>query len=62
MVPAAGVPRGREVDVQSATALHYAIIAPHNPLGPISLAAGLHLAASIPTFLCQEQVTWAPGT
>ena len=34
---------------------YYATIAPHNPLGPISLAAGVQLAASIPTFLCQEQ-------
>jgi galactonate dehydratase len=34
---------------------YYAAIAPHNPLGPISLAAGLHLAAAIPNFLCQEQ-------
>jgi len=25
---------------------HYAMIAPHNPLGPISLAAGIQLAAS----------------
>src|SRR6185295_17650773 len=29
----------------------YASIAPHNPLGPISLAAGIQLAASIPNFL-----------
>src|SRR5438552_8795308 len=29
----------------------YATIAPHNPLGPISLAAGIQLAASIPNFL-----------
>lgn len=36
---------------------HYAAIAPHNPLGPISLACGLQLAASIPNFLCQEQVS-----
>ena len=36
---------------------HYAAIAPHNPLGPISLACGLHLAACIPNFLCQEQVS-----
>ena len=35
---------------------YYAAIAPHNPLGPIALAAGLQLAASIPNFLCQEQV------
>jgi L-alanine-DL-glutamate epimerase-like enolase superfamily enzyme len=35
----------------------YAAIAPHNPLGPISLAAGIQLAASIPNFLCQQQVS-----
>jgi galactonate dehydratase len=40
---------------------YYAAIAPHNPLGPISLAAGLHLAASIPNFLCQEQVNLGEG-
>jgi galactonate dehydratase len=40
---------------------YYAAIAPHNPLGPISLAAGVQLAASIPNFLCQEQVTLGEG-
>lgn len=40
---------------------HYAAIAPHNPLGPISLAAGVQLAASIPNFLCQEQVSLGEG-
>ncbi len=40
---------------------YYAAIAPHNPLGPISLAAGLQLAASIPNFLCQEQVGLGVG-
>jgi galactonate dehydratase len=40
---------------------HYASIAPHNPLGAISLAAGVQLAASIPNFLCQEQVTLGEG-
>ena len=40
---------------------HYASIAPHNPLGPISLAAGLQLAASIPNFMCQEQVSLGEG-
>jgi galactonate dehydratase len=39
----------------------YAAIAPHNPLGPISLAAGMQLAASIPNFLCQEQVSLGTG-
>lgn len=40
---------------------YYAAVAPHNPLGPISLACGLQLAASIPNFLCQEQVTLGEG-
>jgi galactonate dehydratase len=39
----------------------YATIAPHNPLGPISLAAGIQLAASVPNFLCQEQVNLGDG-
>src|SRR5262249_8508900 len=38
-----------------------AAIAPHNPLGPISLAAGVQMAASIPNFLCQEQVSLGAG-
>jgi galactonate dehydratase len=40
---------------------YYAQIAPHNPLGPIALAAGVQLAASIPNFLCQEQVSLGEG-
>jgi galactonate dehydratase len=40
---------------------YYAVIAPHNPLGPISLAAGIQIAASIPNFLCQEQVSLGEG-
>ena len=40
---------------------YYASIAPHNPLGPISLAAGIQLSASIPNFLCQEQVSLGEG-
>jgi galactonate dehydratase len=40
---------------------YYAQIAPHNPMGPISLAAGLQLAASIPNFLVQEQVSLGDG-
>lgn len=40
---------------------YYAAIAPHNPLGPISLAAGIQLAASIPNFLCQELVSLGDG-
>lgn len=40
---------------------YYIPIAPHNPLGPISLAAGLQLAAAIPNFLCQEQASLGDG-
>jgi galactonate dehydratase len=40
---------------------YHASIAPHNPLGPISLAAGVQLAASIPNFLCQEQLSLGEG-
>lgn len=40
---------------------YYVPIAPHNPLGPISLAAGIQLAAAIPNFLCQEQVSLGEG-
>lgn len=40
---------------------YYAAVAPHNPLGPISLAAGVQLAASIPNFLIQEQVSLGQG-
>src|SRR4029450_3700232 len=40
---------------------YYAAMAPHNPLGPISLAAGIQIAASIPNFLCQEQVSLGEG-
>lgn len=40
---------------------YYASVAPHNPLGPVSLACGIQLAASIPNFLCQEQVTLGEG-
>jgi len=36
---------------------YYAAVAPHCPLGPIALAACLHLAACTPNFLVQEHVT-----
>lgn len=40
---------------------HYAVIAPHCPLGPISLAACLQLDACTPNFLAQEHVTLGEG-
>lgn len=41
--------------------VYYASVAPHNPLGPISLAACLQVDACIPNFLCQEQVSLGEG-
>ncbi len=40
---------------------YYAAVAPHCPLGPISLAAGLQVDASIPNFLAQEHTTFGEG-
>jgi galactonate dehydratase len=40
---------------------YYAGIAPHNPLGPISLAACIQLDASIPNFIAQEHVNLGEG-
>jgi galactonate dehydratase len=40
---------------------YYAGVAPHCPLGPIALAAGLQLDAAIPNFVCQEQVSLGEG-
>ncbi len=40
---------------------YYAAIAPHCPLGPISLAACLQLDAATPNFLAQEQVHLGEG-
>jgi len=40
---------------------YYAAIAPHCPLGPISLAACLQVDACTPNFLCQEQVSLGEG-
>jgi len=56
---AGGITEGRLIAGMAEA--YYASIAPHNPLGPISLAAGIQLAASIPNFLCQEQVSLGDG-
>ena len=40
---------------------YYGGIAPHNPLGPISLAACIQLDASIPNFVMQEHTTLGEG-
>ncbi len=41
--------------------VYYAAVAPHNPLGPIALAACLQLDACTPNFLIQEQITLGEG-
>jgi galactonate dehydratase len=56
---AGGITEGRIIAGMAEA--YYVPIAPHNPMGPISLAAGLHLAASIPNFLVQEQVSLGEG-
>ena len=40
---------------------YYAGVAPHNPLGPISLAACIQLDATIPNFIAQEHVSLGEG-
>jgi galactonate dehydratase len=40
---------------------YYAAVAPHNPLGPISLAACIQLDATIPNFVAQEHTTLGEG-
>ena len=40
---------------------YYAGVAPHNPLGPISLAACVQLDAAIPNFIVQEHVSLGEG-
>lgn len=42
--------------------MYYGSVAPHNPLGPISLAACLQLDACIPNFLVQEHPGNADGS
>lgn len=56
---AGGITEGRIIAGMAEA--YYIPIAPHNPMGPLSLAAGLHLAASIPNFLVQEQVSLGEG-
>jgi len=56
---AGGITEGRIIAGMAEA--YYVPVAPHNPMGPISLASGLHLAASVPNFLIQEQVSFGEG-
>lgn len=54
-----GISEGRKIAALAET--YYAQLAPHNPLGPVNLAASLQLALTVPSFLCQEQLHLGPG-
>jgi galactonate dehydratase len=56
---AGGIVEGKKI--AALAECHYASVAPHCPLGPIALAACLHLDAAIPNFLIQEHVTLGEG-
>ena len=49
------------VHIAAMAECHYGAVAPHNPYGPINLAAALQIAASIPNFLIQEFVHLGDG-
>lgn len=54
---AGGIFEGRKIAAMAE--MHYASVAPHNPLGPISLASCLQLDACTPNFLIQEHPSMA---
>jgi galactonate dehydratase len=52
---AGGITEGRKIAALSET---YGVgFAPHNPLGPVNLAAALHLSFTVENFVAQEQIT-----
>lgn len=55
-----GIFEARKIAAMAET--HYVSVAPHNPLGPISLAACLQLDACTPNFLTQEHPTLPDGS
>lgn len=54
-----GISEGRKIAALGET---YTMgFAPHNPLGPVNLAASLHLGFTIENFVAQEQITMGIG-
>jgi galactonate dehydratase len=41
--------------------VYYTGFAPHNPLGPVNLAASIQLSATVQSFIAQEQITLGEG-
>ncbi len=54
-----GILEGRKIAAMAEC--YFAAIAPHNPLGPVNLAASVQLAACTPNFLVQEFATLGEG-
>lgn len=54
-----GILEGKKIAAMAET--YFVGFAPHNPLGPINLAASLNLVATVPNFLAQEQVSVGEG-
>jgi galactonate dehydratase len=54
-----GILEGKKIAAMAET--YFVGFAPHNPLGPINLAASLNLVATVPNFLAQEQVHLGDG-
>lgn len=54
-----GISEARKIAALSET---YGVgFAPHNPLGPVNLAASLHLSFTVENFVAQEQITLGEG-
>jgi galactonate dehydratase len=54
-----GISEARKIASMAETS--YAGFAPHNPLGPVNLAASVHVSATVPGFVAQEQLTYGEG-
>jgi galactonate dehydratase len=55
-----GIAEARRIAAMAET--YYATVAPHNPLGPVSLASCLQLAVCTPNFLIQEHPSLLDGS
>jgi galactonate dehydratase len=49
------------VHIAAMAECHYVDVAPHNPYGPINMAAALQIDAAVPNFLIQEYVHLGEG-
>jgi galactonate dehydratase len=56
---AAGISEAKKIAGWAET--HYVEVVPHNPLGPVSTAAGVQLGMATSNFAVQE-LPWVPGT